>query len=94
MDRQDARTPGIESEPSSMLWPMVIEGALEALAPVHTAQVLAYLKATGRTLDLLIHYDVALLKHGIKRVGLSPSAGALASWRSPSSKADFPQWCS
>jgi GxxExxY protein len=65
--------------------------AVPALAPVHTAQVLAYLKATGQKLGLLINFDVALLKYGIKRVVLSPSPGALASWRSPSSKSDFPQ---
>jgi GxxExxY protein len=65
--------------------------AVPALAPVHTAQVLAYLKATGQKLGLLINFDVALLKYGIKRVVLSPSPGALASWRSSSSKSDFPQ---
>jgi GxxExxY protein len=65
--------------------------AVPALAPVHTAQVLAYLKATGQTLGLLINFNTALLKHGIKRVVLSPSLGALAPWRSHSSKADFPQ---
>jgi hypothetical protein len=79
MDRQDAKTPRVEPEPEL------------ALAPVHTAQVLVYLKATGQKLGLLINFDVALLKHGIKRVVLSPSPGALASWRSPSSKSDFPQ---
>jgi GxxExxY protein len=41
-----------------------------ALAPVHTAQVLAYLKATGRQLGLLINFDVARLASGVKRVVL------------------------
>jgi GxxExxY protein len=52
--------------------------AVAALAPVHTAQVLAYLKATGKTLGLLINFDVALLKHGVRRVVLSPSDRDLA----------------
>jgi GxxExxY protein len=46
--------------------------AVPALAPVHTAQVLAYLRATRRHLGLLINFDVAFLKHGIKRVILTP----------------------
>lgn len=44
--------------------------AVEKLAPVHTAQVLSYLKATGYRLALLINFNVALLKEGIKRVVL------------------------
>lgn len=42
--------------------------AVEALAPVHTAQVLSYLKATGCRLGLLINFNVALLKDGVKRI--------------------------
>lgn len=46
--------------------------AVEALAPVHTAQVIAYLKATGHPLGLLINFNVPLLKKGgIKRIVLS-----------------------
>ncbi len=45
--------------------------AVDALAPVHTAQVLAYLKATGHRLGLLMNFNVAVLKDGIKRVILS-----------------------
>jgi GxxExxY protein len=46
--------------------------ALPALAPVHTAQLLAYLKATERQLGLLINFDVPRLASGVKRVVLSP----------------------
>ena len=45
--------------------------AVEALAPIHTAQVISYLKATGCQLGLLINFNVPVLKRGIKRVVLS-----------------------
>ncbi len=46
--------------------------ALPALAPVHTAQLLAYLKATELQLGLLINFDVVRLASGVRRVVLSP----------------------
>ena len=42
--------------------------AVEALAPLHQAQLLSYLKMTGLQLGLLINFNVPLLKQGIKRV--------------------------
>jgi GxxExxY protein len=45
--------------------------AVEALAPIHTAEVLSYLKATGCHLGLLINFNVPVLKDGIKRIILS-----------------------
>src|SRR3954469_409909 len=42
--------------------------AIEALAKVHYAQVRTYLKLTGLTLGLLINFNTAVLKDGIKRV--------------------------
>jgi GxxExxY protein len=42
--------------------------AVESLAPVHTAQLIAYLRATRNRLGLLINFNVAVLKDGIKRV--------------------------
>lgn len=42
--------------------------AVEALAPIHQAQVISYLKATGNQLALLINFNVPLLKLGIRRV--------------------------
>ena len=44
--------------------------AVEGLAPVHIAQALSYLKATKHRLALLINFNVAVLKDGIKRVVL------------------------
>jgi GxxExxY protein len=41
--------------------------AVEAIAPIHQAQILSYLKATGLRLGLLINFNVMILKDGIKR---------------------------
>ena len=45
--------------------------AVETLAPIHTAQVISYLKATQLPLGLLINFNVPLLKDGIRRIILS-----------------------
>ena len=42
--------------------------AVDALAPIHQAQIISYLKMTGLQLGLLINFNVLLLKQGIKRV--------------------------
>ena len=42
--------------------------AVEQLAPIHMAQVISYLKATGHRLALLITFNVAHLRYGIRRV--------------------------
>jgi len=42
--------------------------SVEALTDVHTAQVLTYLKLTGSKVGLLINFNVADLKKGIKRL--------------------------
>ena len=45
--------------------------AVEALQPVHQAQLLTYLKLTDRRLGLLINFNTPLLKDGIRRLALS-----------------------
>ena len=40
----------------------------ETLFPVHSAQLLAYLKATNLRLGLLINFNSRLLKDGIRRI--------------------------
>lgn len=40
----------------------------EALLPIHTAQLVSYLRATGLELGLLINFNCRLLKQGIRRV--------------------------
>jgi GxxExxY protein len=42
--------------------------ANEALAAVHSAQLLTYLKLSDKRVGLLINFNVPVLKHGIKRV--------------------------
>ena len=42
--------------------------AVEAIAPIHQAQLLSYLKATKLRLGLLINFNVPVLKDGIKRL--------------------------
>ena len=47
---------------------LVIEvKALEAIAPVHCAQLVSYLKLSGRRLGLLINFNTVSLKDGIYR---------------------------
>ncbi len=42
--------------------------AVDALAPIHDAQVISYLKATGCKLGLLINFNELVVKNGIKRI--------------------------
>jgi GxxExxY protein len=42
--------------------------AVEALLPVHRAQLLTYLKLSGYRLGLLINFNVPLIKNGITRI--------------------------
>ena len=50
--------------------------ALQALEPVHTAQLLTYLRLTGLCSGLLLNFNEVTLKQGIQRVSnsLRPSA--------------------
>jgi GxxExxY protein len=41
---------------------------VDKLGPIHTAQVISYLKATGLCLGLLINFNSPVLRDGIKRV--------------------------
>ena len=45
--------------------------AVEALGPIHQAQLISYLKAMNLQLGLLINFNVPILKDGIKRVVLT-----------------------
>ena len=42
--------------------------SIEALHPIHTAQVLTYLKLSNCKLALLINFNVLLFKDGVKRI--------------------------
>ena len=41
--------------------------AVEALTRLHEAQLLTYLKLSGRQVGLLMNFNVELFKNGIKR---------------------------
>jgi len=54
---------------------LLVEGKLiveiktvESLAPIHSAQAISYLKATGHHLALIINFNTTVLKDGIKRI--------------------------
>lgn len=55
--------------------------AVPTLAPVHIAQVISYLKATRRSLGLLLNFGGQYMKSGIRRVVLMPAAEVPASMR-------------
>ena len=42
--------------------------SVEIFAPIHTAQLISYLRASKCKLGLLINFNVPLLKQGIRRV--------------------------
>lgn len=42
--------------------------SVEAFHPIHEAQVISFLKLSGKKLGLLINFNVKLLKNGIKRI--------------------------
>ena len=41
---------------------------MEALLPVHEAQLLTYLKLSNRPVGLLLNFNVPLMREGIKRM--------------------------
>ncbi len=43
---------------------------VDALQPIHEAQLLTYLRLTGAKIGLLINFNVPVLKNGIKRMVL------------------------
>ena len=44
--------------------------AIEAIAPVHHVQALTYLRFSGKRLCLLLNFNVANMKEGIRRIVL------------------------
>lgn len=47
--------------------------SVDRLLPIHLAQLLTYLKVTGLQTGFLVNFNVALLKHGLRRLTHSPS---------------------
>ncbi|HEV2112493.1 MAG TPA: GxxExxY protein, partial [Terriglobales bacterium] len=52
---------------------------VEPLLDVHQAQLLSYLKLSGKPVGLLINFNVAHLRHGIKRMINRPSESSESS---------------
>jgi GxxExxY protein len=42
--------------------------AVDVLHPVHSAQLITYLKLTGNRLGLLINFNEKFLKNGLRRI--------------------------
>lgn len=47
---------------------IVVLKAVDQFHPIHHAQLLSYLKATGLRLGLLLNFNVKMMKEGIKRL--------------------------
>ena len=54
---------------------VIIENkTVETLLPIHEAQLMTYLKLSGRNIGFLLNWNVTLMKHGIKRVVMNLSS--------------------
>ena len=42
--------------------------SVDSLAPIHTAQMLTYLKLSRKPVELLINFNASVLKNGLKRI--------------------------
>jgi GxxExxY protein len=48
---------------------IVVENkSVQALAPIHEAQMLSYLRLSGHRLGFLVNWNMPLIKDGIKRM--------------------------
>lgn len=45
--------------------------SVEQVLPIHQAQLMTYLKLSGKTLGLLINFNVPVIKQGIRRVAMN-----------------------
>lgn len=45
--------------------------SVEALAPIHIAQVISYLRTLDQPLGLLLNFNTSLLRNGIRRIVLT-----------------------
>ncbi len=44
--------------------------AVEAVQPIHQAQIMTYLKLSGHRLGFLMNFNVRLFKYGVRRVAI------------------------
>jgi len=59
--------------------------SVEKLAPVHSKQVLIYLRLMHLPLGLLINFNTELFRDGVKRIINNVPLGAFATWRETTS---------
>ena len=55
--------------------------SVQKLAPVHSKQVLTYLRLMELPLGILINFNTELFRDGVKRIINSRAVGAFAPWR-------------
>jgi GxxExxY protein len=60
--------PRLSDRPSGRNLVIVEIKRVEAIHPVHEAQLLSYLRLSGKNVGLLINFHVARLKDGIRRM--------------------------
>jgi GxxExxY protein len=68
--------------------------AIDALIPIHSSQLLTYLKSSNKRVGLLINFNVPILKHGLKRIVnryVGPSLTASPSLHASALKTNSPQ---
>ena len=53
---------------------MIVEvKCVERIADIHVAQLITYLRLTGRSIGLIINFNVTTLRDGIRRVVNTPA---------------------
>ena len=60
-------------------WLLIELKAVERLLPIHSAQVITYLKLSGLETALLVNFNVAYLRDGLRRLSLRPEIPLLTS---------------
>jgi GxxExxY protein len=48
--------------------------SVEALLPIHVAQVLTYLRVTGLATGLLVNFNATAIRHGLRRLSCTPKS--------------------
>jgi GxxExxY protein len=68
--------------------------SVDSLSPIHTAQMLTYLKLSGKPVGLLINFNVPVLKDGVKRIlnpALAQADRSIANVSPEEDKPSFPE---
>jgi GxxExxY protein len=57
-----------------------------SLDPVFVSQVLTYLRVSKLQVGLLVNFNVAVLRSGVRRIALCPDSAASRAWNEPSGR--------